>query len=287
MKGNNQSNNKKQNNQKQTKVKQPNNTQKQQMSGQPKNANRGSTNDRGSFMTRFRSVGAGVSVSTRGIGMSDLINHRISYLTGYIYVGNGTLGATDSVYFVDPTVTDTVLGVVAILPSDTLIGATYVADVDKHFARKVIKQCRLRLEPLFPSTSNSMSVIIGPLRGPATSSVSALKTDNTASNTYTNVLSLSGSKQCASWEDLEIDLTPYIAGGSGARQNEFPISGVTSGVSFGGAGFNPTGVCCCFAVSGNSSTTALRATKTHAVIIEQVVDLLDFVGGTVANPPEA
>jgi len=246
-----------------------------------KKGKRNNVPQKGGFATSRDLVPAGVSVSTRGIGMSDLINHRVSYLTGYIYVGNGTLGATDSVYFIEPTGTYTVCGgPIAVVPSDPTVGASYVTDVDKHFSRKVVKRTFLRLEPLYPSTANSMSVIVGPLRGPAGSALSLFKSDTTAANAYTNVLSLSGSVQAASWEDLIIDLTPYIAGGSGAKQNEFAVA-IQGPIadSFGVAGFNPINVPCCFAVSGHNSTSALRGTQTHAVIIEQVYDLVDFVGG--------
>jgi hypothetical protein len=100
---------------------------------------------------------------------------------------------------------------------------------------------------------------------------------------YTNVLSMTGSKQCASWEPLELDLTPFIAGGSGANQNEFAISSTIASNTPAQEGNQLVPSCIAFA--GNCSTSALNGTKTHAIVISQIIDLLDFTGGIVPVDP--
>lgn len=248
-------------------------------------------NSNGQGLLRTMGTGAPAAVSIKGmrVGMSDVLSHTISWLTGFIYVGNNTLGANDGIYFVDPTKSDTVLKNVPVVGSDSFIGASYISDMEKHYARKRIRRCKLTLLPLFPATSNSMTVIVAPERGPTGSYQSAIQTDTTAANLYTNVLSMNGAKQCSSWEELNIDMTPYIAGGSGAAQNEFVIDELQGHTSIeGSSDVSALGVVpCTFSVSGNNGTTALRGTTTHAVVITQVVDLLDFIGGQVDPDPES
>jgi len=236
---------------------------------------------------------ANVSNLRRRVGMSDIRNHTMSWLAGYIYVGNGTLGATDSVYFCDSTKTYTIVadtGVGANVPvagGDGIVGATYIGDVIKHFARMRINTQKLILEPLQPSTANSMVALIAPQKG--ASGIGKAVTDTTAGLTYTNVISMNSVKQAASWESCTVDMTGFIGGGSGAKQNEFDINqglnnstGLQDSYSYAARGVIPT----TFAVSGSNSTSALRGTVTHAVFIEQTVDLVDYIGGNAATYPE-
>lgn len=239
---------------------------------------------------------AAVSMGPRRVGMSDLRDHAISWLAGYVYVGNGTLGATDSIYAVDPTKTETIVpapgltgqtnGGVPIVEGDTLLGATYAADVVKHYARKVIKKVWLDVLPLQTSTTNSMIAAVAPMRGPG--SIGQPGTGTAAGNSYNNVLSMAGFKQCASWEGMRVDMTPYIAGGSGAKQNEYDVSaGDGSSTAAGGYTYYTRGVVpCTFSVSGSNSTTSLRGTVTHSLIVTEVVDLLDSIGGNASTEPE-
>jgi len=45
-----------------------------------------------------RQVGTAVRVRMGTVGMSDLMTHRVTWVSGTVYIGNGTLGATNSVY---------------------------------------------------------------------------------------------------------------------------------------------------------------------------------------------
>jgi hypothetical protein len=226
-------------------------------------------------------------------GMSEVRNHRISWLVGYIYVGNGTLGATDQIYLIDPSKTYiTVLntgvgGNSAIFGPDGVWGAGYVFDVLKHYARMRIKSQRLVLTALQTSTANSMVVLVAPQRG-ATGIGSVTSTGTAAGLSYTNVISMQGVKDAAAWEHMEIDFTPFIGGGSGPKQNEFDTqvginnADVQSENAYAARGCVPT----TFAVSGNNSTSALRGAVTHSVFAEQIVDLLDYLGGNVTSNAE-
>jgi hypothetical protein len=84
-----------------------------------------------------------------------------------------------------------------------------------------------------------------------------------------------------SWESKSCEISEYIAGGSGAKQNEFEISNTTNAASIVTStgtdldGVAPAG----FAVGGNSTTTTLQGTAVHQITIEMEVDLLDYVGG--------
>jgi len=238
----------------------------------------------------MRSIGAAMSLK-KGIplGLQDIRDLVVSYSPGSIYVGNGTLGATDGVYMIRASDgADTVIGAIPILPADANIGAAYMTDVIKHFGRIVFKEVRLRLLPIFPSTATNMTVNVAPLRGVSNSALSVFKTDTTAATTALTVISIAGNEVAASYEEALLDLTPYIAGGDGSKQNEFNVSVVTnSTAAFGSSGFVGTNLIpCAFVVGGNNATTTLRGTTTHYVVIDLRLDLVDFVGNLVPTTVE-
>jgi len=214
-------------------------------------------------------------------------------------VGNGTNGTANAVYFQafsggTPTLLAAGLdhsagfgGQVAILASDPDVGAVYVKDVERHFARKVIKRMWIHVDSLQPATSNNMMVAIGVSRGPGGAAISVMEPLATAPllpNSVSNVLSMKRSFTVDSWEHTTVEISDCIAGGSGPRQNEFEIQGQFGG----GAFYTPSAapvtpaiglVPACFAVAGNSTTAGLENTKVHQITFEQEVDLLDFIGG--------
>jgi len=237
---------------------------------------------RGDFVAPSARMGRTVQT-----GMSDVMGHTISWLAGYVYVGNGTLGATDSVYLVDPSVTYTVTmnGFTGgyglpVYESDSIFGASYALDVVKHYARIRRRRVTAHVRSLQPATDNNMEVIVAPTRGP--SYVGSSTTGTSAAQSYTNVISTRGVKGAPCWGDVDLDLTSFIAGGSGSRQDEFDTNlGADIQTCISGASYELRGVLpCCLTASGKSSGTALRGTTTHAVFIEEVVDLLDWLGGT-------
>ncbi len=235
----------------------------------------------------------------RRIGIMDLRAHRVSWITGYIYVGDGTHGATDAVYFrcansnlivpysgAGPAFTG---GQIPVLSSDGNIGQTYMSDIEKHYSRKRVNRCSLRVVPLVPSTANSCQITVAPVRGASQSGDTAcVWTSTDAPPSLVNTMGMAGAKSTASWSELELDLTSYIAGGSGPRQNEFNLSldGASAGNAWGSGGLDLTMIApCAFVVSGSNSTTALRGQNVALVVIEQVIDLLDFIAGNPVAAP--
>jgi hypothetical protein len=218
------------------------------------------------------------------------MSHTVSWICGSVYIGNGTLGANDSVYFQDATGTYNVPAPVPVLGADALVGASYVNALEKLYRRKRYRRVHAKFLAVQSSTTNNMTLTVAPVRGPpGDGETAAGKTDTSAAITQAAVMSLTGSKTVDSFEDATLDLTPYIASGSGGAQNEFAIanSGPTPGNSPITTAQNLLGVCPnAFVVAGNSTVTALRGTKTHQVVIETVVDYLDFVGGVPAVDPE-
>jgi len=258
-----------------------------------KNNNNNSLNTTGSL---------GTVVSTRLIrtGMADIKGHRQSWLAGYIFVGNGTNGAANSVIFQTASKTYLVsgkavanavsTGLVPIAPSDADVGQSYLSDISKHFARKIIKKLFIHVMSLQPSTSNNMMCVIAPFKGGSAAYNTypiPLATAAETGNTVNNVSSMRGVVTVDSWETKSIDITGYIGGGSGARQNEFDISALNSALfanspsGIEGLGSIPA----MFAIAGNSTTTALQNTQTHQIIIEEVVDYVDYVGGMSSYHP--
>jgi hypothetical protein len=222
--------------------------------------------------------------------MSDVRGHQASWLVGYAYIGNNTLGVNDNWYLVDQSVTTIIVpeakygNNVPIAPADPLLGASYMTDVLKHYSRIRINKLVLMLQSMQPSTTNSASVIVAPQRG--WSNIGQGVTTATAGLAYATVLSMAGARSCAAWESMEIDMTSAIAGGSGAKQNEFNVNGIPNVT-------DPTGssaafqqiVPCTFALSGTNGTSAIRGANMHAVIAQMEFDLLDFVGANSAVVP--
>lgn len=242
--------------------------------------------------TRVRGAAQFTDEASR-IGLRDLVAHKVSWLAGYIYVGNGTIGATDALYFRAIGGTNDLApstsggGQVPVLGSDSNVGQTYVADIEKHYSRKILKSCKLRFVSQMPSTANSAMAVVAPVRGCGASGDTVTFTSGTtAACTIGNTLGMSGAKSFASYENTTIDLTPYIAGGSGAKQNEFTINrdGETSATAWGSGNIDLTGIApCAFVVAGTCGTAALRGAATHYVVAETVCDYLDFLAGN-PNP---
>jgi len=171
------------------------------------------------------------------------------------------------------------------------VGASYVLALEKLYRRKRYRRVRAHFLAVQSSTTNNMTLTVAPVRGPpSTGETGSGHTDTTAAISQSAVMSMTGSKTCDSFEDAVLDLTPFIAGGSGAAQNEFAIGdpGPTPANSPITTAQNLLGVCpTSFVVGGNSTVSALQATATHRVVIETVVDYLDFVGAVPVVDPEA
>jgi hypothetical protein len=244
-------------------------------------------------------IGAVVKTRLTQLGIGDLKKLTIAYPMGYTFVGNGTDGTNNSVYF--QTASGTYLiagtgsaisgtlpsGAVPIAPSDGDLGASYVTDIFKHFSRVRINRLQVHVDSLQPSTSNNMVAVVGPSRGPGLGQFSyavALATGSIQSNSYGQVSSMQGAFAVDSWESKCVDLTRYIAGGSGPLQNEFEISTIGTAEKIYPTAEPPQGpllglVPACLTIAGNSTTAGLAGTRVHQISISFEVDLLDFLGG--------
>jgi len=226
---------------------------------------------------------------TRGLGLNDIKGLRIGYLAGYTYVGNGTLGATLGVYFLDATQNHVFTTPAPILPSDAAIGQSYVADVFKHFMRRTYRSVRVHLLSLNPNTANVAVVNFAPVRGGGI--LPAVTASTSSPLSQAGVMGMNGHGQIASWQSAYADLSSFIAGGSGASQNEFNQATSAAAESSPSQASVSLASPCGFAIAGSATTAALEGLVLHAVIVEVVVDLLDFVasilpGGTVAGKSE-
>lgn len=259
--------------------------------GGKKKGKGGGGNGVGQAVISVSSVGAAFSASPSRVGMSDVTRHTISWLTGYVYVGNGTLGATDSVYFSTPggklVVANATKGLgVPLLPMDADVGASYAQDVMKHYGRYRVVDAWLDVSSVAPATSNSMVAIVAPARGNSLG-VGQTVTDTTAAHTGVNVLGMAAAVQVPSWGSCRISLRSFIAGGSGPQQNEFNVNSGDGSTGIAGQdGYAGTMVVpASFVVTGSNQSAGLRGTNQHYVIATMVVDLLDFVGGMSATDP--
>lgn len=249
-----------------------------------------------------RGVGNVVAARVTRTGVSDIRRLRLSWVAGYVWVGDGTDGAANGVYFqsrssnyfmagngVTPTGGTVVSsGWVPIAASDADVGQTYISDLEKHFSRKVIHRMWVHIDSLQPSTQNNMMAVIAFSRGGsgAEQGVPFTPTGNTsAGNTVANLSSVKEAFTVNSWESKTVEITDMIAGGSGSRQNEFDIQTGPGAKSIWAAPLVPTtlelsGVIpACMAVAGNSTTAGLQSSAVHQIVIEQEVDLLDYIGG--------
>jgi len=287
------------------KRKQPGSSQKKQPGPKRQRVNNGVRNPGYQLAQSSQpQIGAVVSTKLTRQGISDIRSLRVAWVAGTTYVGNGTNGTNNSVYFETASGTYLIRGWVAasssgqfpVAMSDTDVGASYVADIMKHFARLRIKKLWLHVDSLQPSTSNNMMTVFAPSRGPGAVPFSypvALATAAVTANTVPNVSSMKGAFTVDSWESKCVDITEYIAGGSGPRQDEFEIGNSKAAVGIYAAGGNTQSgvdgvglVPCCIAVAGNSTTTTLPGTSVHQVSIEAEIDLLDFIGGMAQSGAE-
>lgn len=245
---------------------------------------------------------------------------RFNYCAGQIVVvttaTSGTRVPAGTVAFQPSTITDTNISCnwVPVAPADisTLnpgnsdgYGAGFVNDVFKHFARVRYNRIGMWVLPYGrgTSTTNSTSYVIAPYRGALANIADNQSTNgpyrvilaNTSSLnddspfTTGDLLTCKGAISGSTWQPAYLDLTPYIAGGSGPKQNEFTMQGYRAGLT--GTPQFAVNVPVSYAVSGqsfDSSILALPGTTSLPVLAEVVIELdcnlLDFVAVTLRAP---
>jgi hypothetical protein len=246
-----------------------------------------STSSQSSLQTR--SYPAPVSMGrtlyfAAGSGMANLLRHRFQYQAGYVYVGNGTLGAASQVYFAVNGLGSQALAYVPVMPADATFGQSYITDIAKHYARKVVHTVRLHILPISASNSSAtgVDVVLAPYRGGSIDV--SMDSGKVAAPTATNIIGSSGAVQFPIWKGHTMDLTPYIAGGSGREQNEFNIGSATASTSDTQA-INSWVVPCAYILSGDAPSTTYDGSYIGRIYVEIVMSFLDFIGGlTQPNP---
>lgn len=235
-------------------------------------------------------------------GMGDIIRHVMAWSLGFVYVGNGTNGAANAVLF--QTTSGALLAdasvaqpFVPILGSDTVLGKSYVSDITKHYARKVIHRMWLEVNALVPSTGSAMMVAIGALRGPSSCAATTPHVLATAGATAATLDSVTSIRDCmvlTSFENRTMEISHLIAGGSGPRQDEFNVASQNaSGTAFVAAtavgATLPGGlegiVPACIVVGGNNTVAAYQAQQMFEIVIRQEVSFLDYAGGSAQVNP--
>jgi len=247
---------------------------------------------RTSNIARLPSMGNAVMIRTPQIGIPNLKNFKTSYVAGTVYVGNGTLGATNKVYYLlnDGAHTLTGAAPVPIAPASADIGATYITAIEQLFRRKHYRELKVYFIALQSSTTNNLTLTVAPVRGPPDGPENVLlqlsTTTTAAQFTQSQLFSYNGVKTIDSFESTMLNLKPFIAGGSGADQCEFAIGANSASnnelqVNTDLLGIIPAS----FVLAGVSTVAALQGTTTHAIVIEQCCDYLDFTGAEpVVNP---
>lgn len=223
-----------------------------------------------------------------GFGLEDIYNTEISWFAGNILAGNGTLGAGTICYFASAALpTQVQLGPIPIAPADGYLGATYTQDIFKHYATKVYKRIVVEIISLQTDTSVSGEIVIAPLRGGSNAQFCVSTVGATANpNTTAGLLSMSGAVSLAPWQSRTIDYTPFIQGGSGAKQNEFVGVNIdTISTTFVNTGTDGLGVVPLCLVAAGTVPASLNGNVIHRVVIRALCDLRDFNGAYVNPAP--
>jgi len=233
-------------------------------------------------------VGAAVIIRQPFIGLSDLRAHKCSWVAGTVYVGDGTLGAANGLYLRTPITNPaadngyTVTPMVPVAPADQYLGASYMQFLERFYRRKRFNKLVAHFRPIRTSTSNDISLSVAPMRGPPGTNETIVGSMSTvAATSQIGVMSITGTKTVDGFIPTSLDLTPYIASGSGPKQNEFANSATSAGGTWlNNASTSGLGSCpCAFYVAGSSTVTALQGADVMVVSIEAEMDWLDFVGG--------
>lgn len=251
----------------------------------------GSKTTRGGSQFSNMSAPANIGTIYRNLrgGLSDMRDIAVTYPCGYTFTGDdGTLGKTGKMYWSDQAsgaATLVSLDAIPIAPGDANVGQSYLADLFKHFTRVVYKKIGARLRPTGAgsSTANQTTHTLAPYRGFDRQTTYA--TTKTTDVNFSNVTALGvrGAQTAPVWMPLEVDLTPYITGGTGPSGREFNIGSNTSSSSASSAANSlhfPAGLL----ISGDNGTGAVR-TSYSELFIDAVFDLIDFIGNyTESNP---
>jgi len=247
-------------------------------------------------------VPAAVRTRLAFVGMRDKGALCSSYTMGYVYVGNGTNGVNNAILFQTSNSSlivgaQTAQPIIPVFPGDSVLGKTYISDESKHFSRRRYRRLLLHVDSLQPNTNSALVLVVAPVRGSKSCSnttPTVLATSAATAATMDQVRSMKGNIYLNSFSEATkrttLDLTPFIAGGTGPQQNEFSTASTAGGAgttafvaatTVSAAVGDTQGVSpCCIMVAGTNTISGNQGTQVFELIIEMEYDLLDFMGGT-------
>jgi len=242
----------------------------------------------------------GLGLFPRSIqGMSDLVDFTISYNGADIVLGGGVTSTAPGIlgnafwYPRGPSASGGQVltnSLLPVAPGDTFIGRTNVADILKHYCRKIVTSVRVFLTPELTNTSlNGLFAIAAVRGGSDTVNAGGSSSGSAGSFSDTDVMSMKNSVPFRIYDSLVYDASWAIAGGTGPQQNEFGIlnSDTTQSTVIGntvdGLGLIPTCLYMGGSALGSASTSA--SVVTHRCVIEMRMHLLDYRGTLSLNAP--
>lgn len=224
-------------------------------------------------------------------GLSDLADFTVSYNPADIVLGGATVTTAPGnlgIAYWQPRggATNSILssGLLPIVMADSIIGRPYVADLLKHYTRRIITSVKVHLTSELSNTAQSgLFAITATRSGVDTAGCGSATSAALATNSDTDVMTMKGAKPFRVYDNCDYDATWAIAGGSGPLQNEFTINNADAGTTtvvsnlVDGLGVVP---CCLYMGGSGSSAVAVSGTNvvTHRCIIEVRMHLLDYRG---------
>ncbi len=231
------------------------------------------------------------------LGMEDMENLCMRYIAGYARVGDGTNGASGTIYF-EPAASPLVGPVtcpklVPIAPGDqssingTTIGfgTQWTNQLLQLFRRQRYDELHLSVLPYGAGSSSTSGaqLSVAPYRGAAVPTGGVGGTGSYGTQTAATappmpqdvVLSAKGSQSFPSWQPMVFPMTSFIAGGSGPRQNEFIVGADITQGSLPTVALSAFNIPASFAVSG-TAPTSLDGQRISVFIVTCRTSLLDF-----------
>ncbi len=217
------------------------------------------------------------------VGKIGIADHTVdvSYVTGGIYIGNGTLGAAHQAYFQDLQNNLWTSAVPVLLrdrDTNPLLVPNYASNVTKYFAEAEVLDASLEFQSRQPSTAINSTVATAAMRGFQSTphiNVSGTPTPVAAST----VLSAEGGCRMGGYQNRVISLKNLIAGGKGAEEKKFFTNAFSGSPLTDGQAFQTQGAMASFVVGGTGDAGGTYdGTKTHDVIVRLRLRLRDFVG---------
>jgi len=219
---------------------------------------------------------------------SDIKDFTFNYIWGGTVVGDSAhTGAGGFINFVPAYALGTTnaictSGVCPVAPGDTAWGLPGFGQIMVQFTRIVFKRLMLEVIPVRGSSTDTGLMCIAPVRGFNYSVTWG--TSSSMSIAESTVIDMSGSKMFPMWEGAKLDLTPYIAGGSGAKENEFPTLGFLNNSNSQTNEISDwLSIPCGIILGGQTQITSNF--QTHIFRMHATVDLLDWTANPFVNNP--